>query len=91
LKKSKAHRFSNAPTGNISGKLLMHFILKIECFRELPAPIRPEVRGIILVFHMFNTAFNLGIADTSNFDDFGDCGMIIRKLTFQFLFTHLKF
>lgn len=36
-------------------------------FSELPAPIRVEVRGI---------------ADTSNFDDFGDSEMIIRKFRF---------
>ncbi|KAI6177258.1 hypothetical protein M3Y97_00887400 [Aphelenchoides bicaudatus] len=35
-----------------------------EHIRELPAPIRPEVRGI---------------ADTSNFDDFGDSEMIIPQ------------
>jgi serine/threonine kinase 38 len=39
-----------------------------EHIRELPAPIRVEVRGI---------------ADTSNFDEFEDTEMIIRKWYFN--------
>lgn len=40
-------------------------VLNVVLFRETPAPIRIEVRGI---------------ADTSNFDDFGDCDLTIREL-----------
>lgn len=41
----------------------------------MPAPIRIEVRGI---------------ADTSNFDDFGDCDLTIRKFL-NFFFEFYKF
>lgn len=63
LKKSKAPLSSNVWIGNIFG-ILQSKNLKPIMFSELPSPIRVEIRGI---------------DDTSNFDDFGDSEMIIRK------------